>query len=116
MTAERFTVKRTKEGGAIVLLDGHRMTSNDSWTADQWNDWAIMWHTNDRGGRATDTALLAAQYLYSGDFEVWADVRPTCTQGSIGAGFCTNETEPGTIFCSIHSDVMSIDDGFGYGL
>lgn len=106
-TPERFTVKRTPSGGAVVLLDGNRVLSGDELTADEWNDEAIHWSgVHDMTGkcaRLADVALLAAQYLYSGEVETLDDVRPLCTYGDIVSGFCKSETVPGSLYCAEHT-------------
>lgn len=101
--AGRFTVKRTVEGGAIVFLNGHRMTHGDDWTASKFNDEALYWSEAVPYSRTTDVSLLAAQYLYSGEVGQIDDVRPLCTYGDVGSGFCPAETVPGSLYCAEHT-------------
>jgi hypothetical protein len=101
-------VRRTREGGAIALLDGHRMTCHDRETnPDVLNDEAILWSSYRSLASAThrraDTMLLLAQYLYAGETEPWENVRPTCTRmGANNAQDCDQETEPGSLYCWQH--------------
>lgn len=104
MSSQRYEASPTKEGGVIVTINGHRMSSNDGWGADKWNDEAVYWR--EYGGmRQTDVALLAAQYLYAGESETWSDIRPVCTWGTVGSGWCPNETVEGGLNCGKHSQV-----------
>ncbi len=106
---ERYTVKRTIENGVIVLLDGHRMTNHDEadFDGDKWNDEALYWLSVPGHNRAVDVALLAAQYAYSTEIEPIENARPNCTDGSIGAGYCTRETVSGSLYCLHHSEPMA---------
>ena len=104
-----YNVFRTREGGIIVTSpDNGRLTLNDTVSdGDFWNNQALiaLSYNRPQWSRTVDTHLLAAQYAYSGETEPWKGVRPSCTSGTVGSGYCTESTEYGDIYCAKHGGV-----------
>lgn len=102
----RYNIQRTREGGVVVTFElGGRATNDDKrMPAEWWNNQALIAHRYNKPqwSRSVDTSLLAAQYEYGNESERWESVRPSCTHGSFGAGYCSNETEYGDLYCTTH--------------
>lgn len=103
-----YKVFRNKRGGITVTLNNYAIINNEFFVpGDLYNNHALTALSYDRPqwSRSVDTNLLAAQYVYSEDSAPWEGVRPSCTRGSIGSGFCTNDTEYGDILCADHGGI-----------